>query len=497
MKVLFVSSELNPLAKVGGLADVAGALPKSLKKLGVDIRLVIPKYSIIDETKYPTEKIVSDFSVVFGSVSERVSLFKINLPETEIPVYLIDNSRFFGENGVYFEKGAFCGSFKEIERFLFFSQAIVQLNNSGAFGFVPEIIHCNDFHTAIVALLLKLKTQNSKLKTQPKTLLTIHNLANQGKWEAKKILDFLGLKANEHPNLEIQQNSPKGGDLNLFQQGILLADKINTVSPTYAKEIKTSDFGCGLEKDIIKRKKDLVGILNGLDIDVFNPQTDPNIFERYSLDSLEKKSVNKMELQKELNLEINQNIPILGLVSRLTEQKGIDLVIEIAEELTKLNCQMIILGSGMEDYEKKLSDLSLKYPQKFSVFLGFNAVLAQKIYAASDLFLMPSYFEPCGLCQLIAFRYGAIPIIRKTGGLADTVKNLKVLNLFGNYKIFGNGFVFSQKSSRQFLKAIKRALKIYRNPILWQKIQKKVMNLDFSWQSSAKKYLKLYQKLLI
>lgn len=475
MNILFATAELTPLAKVGGLADVAGALPKALKKLGVDIRIVLPKYGIIDEKKYPSELIAKDISVTVGQNQELINIYQTTLPNSKVIVYLIDNQKYLGENGIYFEKTAFCGSFAEIKRFLFFSSAVLKLPET--IDWQPEIIHCQDWHTAIISLLLKLKTKNQK----PKTLLTIHNLANQGKWNAQEILDFLKLDV-----------SSENQEINIFKQGILLADLINTVSPTYAQEILTPKYGEGLEKILQKRKKDLSGILNGLDIERFNPRTDPNIYQNYSAETIERKLENKLALQKELNLEVNRDTPLFGLISRLTEQKGIDLILEIIDQIVALGGQMIFLGTGLDKYENGLKKAAEKYPKQISSHLKFDALLAQKIYAASDIFLMPSRFEPCGLGQLIAMRYGTIPIVRETGGLKDTVRPQKKILFWQNQ---GTGFVFKKTNSQELLKTIKQALNFFKNRQEWRKLQIRVMQQDFSWQKSARKYLQLYQQL--
>ena len=471
MKVLFIASECNPIAKVGGLGDVIGSLPKALIELGCDVRIAIPKYRIIDEKKYSRKLIASNIPVK----KKFINIYQSFLPESEVPIYLLENEEFFGQNDIYFEKTAFVSSFLEIKRFLFFSESILEIFS--ALKWFPDIIHCNDWHTSATPLLLKLK----KAEKKPKTLLTIHNLANQGKWNAKEILNFLDLKGNETKTLEIRD---KNGDFNILQQGILNADFLNTVSKKYKDEILTPEYGEGLEGCLMERKKYLFGILNGIDIKRFNPETDPDIENNYSFKNIERKKENKIDLQKNLTLLENPKIPLFGIISRLTDQKGIDLIINIIPELVKLNCQLVILGVGAKKYEDKLLKLFHKYPQNISVQIKFDAVLAQKIYAGADVFLMPSRFEPCGLGQMIAMRYGTIPIVRNIGGLSDTVKNKKT------------GFVFEEYDSKALLKSIKETLKQYKDKNNWQEIIKRAMKEDFSWQKSAKDYLKLYKKLI-
>jgi len=323
-------------------------------------------------------------------------------------------------------------------------------------------------------LLIKL----SSLKT--KTLFTIHNLANQGVWNAKEIFDFLGVNENLHPNLKKRDLR---NNFNIIQQAILSSDLITTVSPTYAKEILTKEHGCSLESFLQKRKKDLFGIINGIDIIFFNSETDPKIKFNYSIKNLENKTKNKIELQKILGLPVNPQLPLFGLISRLTYQKGINLIIETIPQLVGMNCQLVVLGLGQKEYEEQLTEAGRKYPKNISSQIKFDASLAQKIYAGSDLFLMPSLFEPCGLGQMISMRYGTIPIVRAIGGLKDTV----------NYK---TGFIFEKYQAKKLLETIKKSLKIYQNKKDWRQMQINAMKQDFSWQKSAKEYLKLYKKIM-
>ncbi len=471
MKILFVASECTPIAKVGGLGDVIGALPKALAELGLDVRIAIPKYRIIDENKYHFELIASKIKVK----EEFINIYQGFLPESKVVVYPLENEKYFGENGVYLAKSAFVDSFKEIQRFLFFSQTIPEIFKS--LDWQPQIIHCQDWHTALIPLLLKTKyrIQNTK------TLLTIHNLANQGKWVAGEILNFLGLRGDEAESLKIID---KEGNISIFEQGILNADILNTVSQNYAQEIKTKEFGEGLEQDLIKRQNNLFGIINGIDYERFNPETDPDIKTNYSFNSLKKKTENKIDLQKILGFSENEHLPLFGIINRLTSQKGVDLVIGIIPKLVKLNCQLVILGVGEDAYEKKLEEFSKKYPQNISTHIRFDPILAQKIYAGSDIFLMPSKFEPCGLGQMIAMRYGSIPIVRKTGGLAETVQDKKT------------GFVFKDYKKDALFKSLKECLDVYDDRDKWKELIENAMSQDFSWKKSAEKYSKLYKKLI-
>lgn len=441
-KVLFVASEAAPIVKVGGLADVIGSLPKALKKLGVDVSIVLPFYSTI---KLKKRELILE------------NLWKTNLPESNIPVFLIENKNYF-KDGIYVEADASSGgSEKEAKRFLFFSLSAIKLTEI----LKPDILHCHDWHTAIVASLLRSK--------KIKTLLTIHNLGYQGIYSSEIVNQVLGTNFS--------------GEVNCLREGILSADFINTVSENYAKEILTPEYGYGLEKELQKRKNNLVGILNGLDEEQFNPEKDPYLKTNYSIETLDKKLKNKIFLQKNYFGKVAPEIPVLGMVSRLAQQKGFDLIKTIFPILMEEKLQFILLGKGMKEYEDFFQEKSRKYPGKFLAKIQFNEELAHQIYAGSDIFLMPSLFEPCGLGQMISMKYGTLPLVRATGGLKDTVTE-------------NTGFLFEKYEGQEFLKTIRAALKVFKNKRIWQKIQKNGMRQNFSWQKSAKKYLEVYQKLI-
>ncbi|MFA5051417.1 MAG: glycogen/starch synthase, partial [Patescibacteria group bacterium] len=441
-----------------------------------DIRIVIPYYRPIKEKKFGG-KIIAQFKIKIGAGEEIVNIYKTILPKTDISVYLLENKKYLTNGGVYLD----IKNFDHIKRFLFFSLAIPEFLK--VINWQPDIIHAHDWQTGFIPVILKLK------KIKIKVLFTIHNLLTQGCWNSDECLKFIGLKAD----------FKKSNDFNTMRQAISAADLITTVSPSYAKEIKTKFYGRGLEREIKSRSKDFYGILNGIDTDIFNPLTDPSLVKNYSIKNLEDKSFNKIYLQKKCGFEISKDIPLLGVISRLDEQKGIDLIYKITNELIENNCQIIILGTGWPEYEKIIKKIQEKYPHNIRSFIEFDPKLAQQIYAGADMFLMPSKFEPCGLCQMIAMRYGTIPIVRATGGLRDTVKNVKLNNdlLDLNKRVIGDGFSFSDYNSQKFLVAIKRALNFYQNKKIWRKIQINAMNQNFSWHQSAKKYLKLYNKLLI
>jgi starch synthase len=459
LKVLFAASELTPIAKVGGLGDVIGSLPKALKRMGSDVRVVIPKYGLISKEFY--SEIPTYFEIWVDG--ERVDVFETLIPGSDVRAYLLDNKRFFSENGIYFSKTAFADSPEEIMRFLFFSKAVSKVFSK--IDWAPDIIHCHDWHTAMIPYLLK------EMKSPVKTLLTIHNLANQGKCDARLISDFLGTEL-------------KSANFNILGNGIENADIINTVSVNYRGEALTREYGEGLSGALLKRKDNFYGILNGIDYDFFNPEKDKNIKTGYSLRNLSGKKEDKADLQKTLGLKEDESTPLFGVVSRLTEQKGIDLICEIIPDLVSSGCQVALLGTGEEEYESKLVDLAGRYPENISSNIKFDAVLAQKIYAGCDMFLLPSRFEPCGLGQMIAMRYGTIPVVRKTGGLADTVEEEIT------------GFLFDDYSKEKFWSAVLKSISFYKDKSKWGKIIRTAMAQIFSWGRSAKEYIFLYEKLL-
>lgn len=439
LKILIAAAEVTPIAKVGGLGDVVGALPKALVRLNLDARVIIPFYGAIDRNKYKIKLIKQNIKIG----SETISLYETRLPDSAVPVYLIEHNYFKGKE-IY--STALADGPTDMDKFTFFSQTI--LGALKAIGFKPNVIHLNDWHTAAAARLLKTDSYFKKTKT----LYTIHNLANQGRF----------------------------GKKNYMAEGIINSDLINTVSPAYAKEILNKEYGVGLEKILAKRKKQLYGILNGIDTDFFNPAADKFIRQNYSLKTLEKKQANKLFLREKLNLRQGKNTALVGLITRFVSQKGVEL---INEKFSGLNCQFIFLGTGEKRLETALFNLTKKFPGKFKIFFKFDEPLAHQIYAGSDIFLVPSRFEPCGLTQMIAMRYGSVPLVRLTGGLKDTVNN-KV------------GFTFKKFNSAEFYKTLARALKIYyEKPKTWRQLKSNGMKQDFSWNKSAKEYLKLYKKL--
>ena len=460
------AAECTPIVKVGGLGDVVGSLPLALHKLGIDVRVIMPLYGSIDRKKYGLKKIYSELEVPSGLLLVKVDIYEAKLPGTSVPVYFIDAPDYFRFEEVY-TKG------NNSERFLFFSLAA--LYSLPILKFQPDVIHCQDSHTALIPDIIK--TSNLEYLRGLKTLYSIHNFFYQGKTEIITLST-----GNLHvESLKSLTADARNGDINFMVQGVLNADLVNTVSPTYAKEITTSAYGAGLDKVIQKRKADLCGILNGIDTEFFNPRTDRYIKTKYTEKSLNKKLENKIHLQKKLGLPADKEMPVVGLVSRLVWQKGIDLV---TEHFSRLRCQFVFLGTGKDEYERSLKNLAKKYPEQFSAQIGFDTKLAQEIYAGADIFLMPSRFEPCGLGQMIAMRYGTLPVVRATGGLKDTVTP-------------DLGFSFEDISKSELFKTLKNALDIYyEDKDKWQKMQIRAMRQDFSWTKSAKEYIVLYKNLI-
>lgn len=475
IKVLFLSAEVTPIAKVGGLGDVAGALPKALASLNADVRLCLPFYGFI-RGKYRAKKIAG-FKMPFNGREEKIEVFQTALPKTKIPVYLLKHAllsgqTIYGSQQTNEKDGRYLNKEEDLLKFAFFTR--VSLAAAQALNFKPEIIHANDWHTALSADYLKTFNKENIFLKNTKTIYTIHNLANQG-MARPELVKISGL----NPKLPVIKADLKNGDLNFMVQGILSSDFVTTVSPTYAKEILTHRLGADLDNILRKRKKDLYGILNGLDTDSYNPAADEFIKQKYSPNTIDKKTVNKLWLQKKLGWRPDKNIALVGLVSRLVWQKGLEL---ITEKLSELACQFIFLGTGQPEYEKYLKNLEKKFPEKFSARINFDEKLARQIYAGADIFLVPSRFEPCGLTQLIAMRYGAVPLARATGGLADTVNE-------------NVGFSFKEFSQKKFSQTLKKALEIYyEEPARWRQLRINGMKKNFSWNKSAREYLKIYRR---
>lgn len=474
VKILLAASEVTPFAKTGGLADVAGSLPKALKNLDHDVRVVMPCYKQVKGAKYLTDLPVPMDGHLETAIIRQLS---IQSREEDIPVYLIDNYKFFYRDRMY-------GYADEFERFHFFTKAVLAM--LPWLGFQPDVIHCNDWHTALIPLFLKVKFMEEPFYQRIATVFTVHNLQYQGRFP-REVLKSLGLDDSYFTPEQLEFY----GVVNFMKAGLLYADVINTVSQKYALEIQTQELGEGLDGLLRKRALDLYGILNGLDYEENNPATDPRIYVNYDIHSIEKKKENKYQLQKELDLSMG-DVPVVSMITRLVSQKGLDLVSAVVDEMMRLGIQLVFLGTGEDYYEKLLAEVKLRYPHQTSVNLGFDPVLAQKIYAGSDIFLMPSRFEPCGLGQLISLRYGTIPVVRRTGGLWDTIKN------YDPDTGYGNGFTFDEYRPDKMLEALKRAVHLYVNDQeAWKKLMRLAMSMDFSWNRSALKYLEIYEKAIM
>ena len=476
-RVLFVSSEAHPFVKTGGLADVAGSLPKALWDMGYDIAIALPLYREIFRSKFPLQKL-ADIEVS-GEEIKKGSLYGSHLNK-EIPAFLISQKDYFDRENLYGdEKGDYPDN---AERFSFFCQAL--LLSLPKIGWKPEIIHCNDWQTALICLYLKFFFCQNPFYRKIGTLFTIHNLAYQGIFAREKLRALgLGEEFLESNRLEFH------GKINTMKAGLTCADVISTVSPTYSREIQTPEYGFGLDGVVRERKNDLYGILNGIDYQIWDPCQDEALVSNYSWECPQGKEGNKKALQKENNLPLT-NVPLVGLISRLTAQKGLDLIAEGINELMQLPLQLVILGRGDYPYTRMCEQIARKFPRKTGIHIDFDPAMARRIYAGADLFLMPSRYEPCGLGQMIGLRYGTIPVVRKTGGLADTVRE------FDPATGKGEGFVFGEYSYPEMIAALRRAIQVYQNRDGWGKLVENGMKQDFSWPRSAGEYSRIYEVIL-
>ncbi|SHK04407.1 starch synthase [Geosporobacter subterraneus DSM 17957] len=474
IKVLFAAAEGTPFIKTGGLADVIGSLPKALQQKDLDIRVVLPKYKTIPLQWKETMRPIKSIMVSLGW---RTQYCGIEVFDYEgISFYFIDNEYYFGREGLY-------GYEDDGERFAFFSRAILEILPH--IDFQPDILHCHDWHTALVSVFLKSHYKNNGFYQGIKTIYTIHNLMYQGVFPHSILADLLGLD-DQYFTIDTLEYH---GQINYMKGGIIFSDLLTTVSKTYAEEIQSPYFGETLDGLLRKRKKHLYGIVNGIDYDTYNPNTDPYIPSNY-VRSLQKKGINKEKLQELLGLPVNKETPMVAIISRLVSSKGLDLIAHVLEDLMALDLQMVVLGTGEEKYENLFRSTAERYPYKLAARIQFDDRLAHQIYAASDLFLMPSRFEPCGIGQLIALRYGSIPVVRETGGLKDTVQS------YNEYTQEGNGFSFTHYNAHDMLYTLRRALQYYQDKKIWGRIIKNAIRCDYSWKKSAEEYISLYQCLL-
>ena len=472
MKILFATSEAYPFAMSGGLADVAGALPKALHKRLVGCRVVMPLYNA--EAMKPELKdklkFITAITVPVSWRRQYCGIFEAHLDG--VIYYLLDNQYYFKRDYMY-------GHYDDAERFAFFSRAVLEMLPH--IDYQPDVIHCNDWHTAMVPVYKSLLYGGRYEYDRIKTLFTIHNVQYQGKYGDEIVGDVLGIPREVAHFLEYD------GCVNLMKGAVECADAVNTVSPTYSKELLDEWYSHGMHGILKERSFKLSGIVNGIDVQVYNPETDPDIFKNYNIDTIEDKAENKAKLQELMGLPQKADTPLIGIVTRLVSHKGIDLIKYVFESVVSADVQFVILGSGDWVFENFFSEMAAKYPEKVALKLGFVPHLAHKIYAGADIFLMPSKSEPCGLAQMVALRYGTIPIVRETGGLKDTVTDS------GDGK--GNGFTFCQYNAHDMENAIRRALEGYRDKAGWKILSKRAMECDNSWQASAGEYIKLYKKI--
>jgi starch synthase len=486
MRIVMFAAEAFPYAKVGGLGDVVGALPKALAKSGAKISIVIPGYRSIDPARFHIEpcSAAPQFDVPMGSFVERAAAFQTRMDGCDVDVFLVGSLKYFDREGIYDDPATHEGYPDSMQRFVFFMKAGLELLSR--IGRPIDIVHCHDSHTALVPGMIGPNLRGNPVFARSGTLFTIHNLAYQGIYP-KESLDLAGINPKH-----FYATSPfeYWGKVNFMKAAIELADKVNTVSHNYSLEIQTDpEFGMGLEGVLRNRKEDLSGIVNGIDYDEWNPESDPLIPARFSAGDLLGKTACKAYLLEKFGLSRSRDrFPLVGIISRLTDQKGFDLIAEAVEEMMALNLQLVVLGTGQKKYHDLFEQIASRYPGRVGVRLAFDNELAHKIEAGCDMFLMPSKFEPCGLNQLYSLRYGTIPVVRSTGGLADTVTDYD--------KGHRTGFCFSGYTPGEMLGAIKRALAVYAAPARWQELMTRAMSQDWSWDRSAREYMKLYKAIV-
>ena len=478
LKVLFVASESMPFIKTGGLADVAHALPKALAALGVDVRVMIPKHAKIKEEHQDELETIATSSFMLGWRSKYLGVQKLD--EGGVTYYFIDNEDYYGD-------AVYRGGDAEIEQYLFFCKAVCEALL--LLDFDPDVLHVNDWHTGMIPYLVKTQYAESlgrHLKKQLRILFTIHNIEFQGKMGFALMKDLLSVPDHYYTPEFIES----GGCANMMKAALVFADRISTVSPNYANEIMNAWFGQGLEGILSARRHEVSGILNGIDNETFDPSSDPSIAAHFSAADITNKRTCKKALRDEFSLGINLTTPIVSMVSRLTAQKGMALVQHVLEELLCEDVAFVLLGSGDKKYAEFFNYIAAKYPEKTGIFIGYNEDLAHRIYAGSDFLLMPSEFEPCGLSQMIAQRYGTLPIVRETGGLIDTVMPYNV------YTGEGTGFSFATFNAHDMLEAIRKALAVYREKPVFRRLKKNAMLADNGFLKSAEQYRALYKMMM-
>lgn len=482
MKIAVAASEVAPFAKTGGLADVLGALPKALQDLGCDVRVFLPKYSSIDESKYDIhyEYAIGEMPIRIGGFPWSVHVQRTTLPGSTVPLFLIDCPHFFHRGTIY------TSDQDEHARFILFNKAVIEALQYMQWS--PDVFHVNDWQTALIPLLIKENYSWDRMFHATGSLLTIHNIGYQGLFST----DALDAAEIRHDLFYHGGPLEKDGAVSFLKAGILFSEAINTVSSTYAREIVSPQFGAGLEPALQMRQGDLFGILNGIDTNVWNPETDPHLPHHFSGDDRSGKLKNKEFLTERIGLPYRMDVPLIGIVSRLVAQKGFDLIADALAPLMEMDAQWVILGSGEDRFEEMFRAMHHTRPGKVWTYIGFNNELAHLIEGASDIFLMPSRYEPCGLNQMYSLRYGTVPVVRKTGGLADTVWDWHELRNAGSEE--GNGFSFDDPTPFALASTVQRAITTFADKKTWDRIQWNGMNQDFSWKKSAGQYVELYER---
>lgn len=478
LKILVLAAEVVPFAKTGGLADVAGSLPKAVRALGHDVRVAMPRYGRIDPEKFGLQEVVPTFDVPHHHATQPARILEGHIGK-DVPVYLVDNAHYFEREGIYMYPD-------DADRFIFFCRAALEALKH--LDWQPDVIHCHDWHTAIVPNWLETIYKNDPFFARTVTVYTIHNLAYQGIF-GHRVLEVAGL--DEWGFLYHAEMADLNEVVDLMGRGIYWADIVSTVSETYAREILTPEFGERLDPLLRDRRDRLFGILNGIDYDVVNPATDPHIAVQYDIQTLARRRENKAALQREAKLLEEPDVPLLGIISRLNDAKGFDILGETVDHILDLGVQIVLMGTGEQHYHDLFGRMVEQYPQQVSIFLTFNTPLGQRIYAGSDMLLMPSRVEPCGTNQLVALRYGCVPVVRATGGLADTVKD------YDPRTGQGNGFVFKSYDRWRLFAAVVRAVETYKHRDAWEQLQKRGMAADHSWHQSAVKYVDLYRRAIV
>ncbi len=480
MKILYATPEAVPFVKTGGLADVSGALPRVLAQMGHEVTLILPKYLQVDEARFPLERKEVKLKVPVGQKSEEGEVYSFDLAP-RLHALLVRQDAYYHRDHLY---GTVNGDFEDnAERFIFFSRAVLEA--ALALNLQPDIIHCHDWQTGLIPVYLKTLYRPLWAPRVSASVFTVHNLAYQGLFSHHDMpLTNLGWELFNPQGLEFY------GKINFLKGGIVFADAVTTVSRKYREEIQTEELGCGLQGVFQDRRRDLYGILNGVDYQEWSPETDPFIKQRYGPGNLRGKRECKTDLQQEFGLETKEDLPLIGVISRLIEQKGVDLILANMEKMVELGVQFVLLGTGEEKYHLRFQKCSEKYPRQIGVKIGFDNALAHKIEAGADLFLMPSRYEPCGLNQIYSLKYGTVPIVRRTGGLDDTIQDFTPANPEGN------GFKFAEYSPSCLLETIKRALYVYQDRFRWENLALRGMAADFSWEQSARAYQQVYQETL-